>query len=49
MGFDWPFSPLWLGLGAALFVVALVYHGLRRPAATRSWLRGETEVLGRPQ
>ena len=27
MGFDWPFSPMWLGFGALLFLLALVFHG----------------------
>ena len=27
MGFDWPFSPIWLGFGALLFLLALVFHG----------------------
>ncbi len=26
MGFDWPFSPLWLGLGTLVFILALVFH-----------------------
>ena len=45
MGFDWPFSPLWLGLGAALFVVALVYHGRSLFEATVSSLAWKLILL----
>ena len=45
MGFDWPFSPLWLGLGATLFVVALVYHGRSLFEATVSSLAWKLILL----
>ncbi len=27
MGFDWPLSPVWLALGALVFLFALFFHG----------------------